>query len=129
MKKLVLTAAMPFAVLMMMGAASAQDAAPATTPAPTQDAAQTDTQAPAKDLTLGELTVPAAQIPVVEDWCKELQAQQGLTGTNEPESTMTQEQADAATAQQGEANEDNIDLSTVTLEQCQEAGLTDQEGE
>lgn len=105
MKKLVLGAALPFAAIAMLGASYAQD------------------------LTLGEQSIPADQVTVVEDWCKELQAQQGLTGTQEPESTMTEEQADAATGGQGEASEGSIDLTTITLEQCQEAGLTDQEGD
>lgn len=105
MKKLVIAATFPLAGLMMLTGASAQD------------------------LTMGEQTIPAAQVTVVEDWCKELQAQQGLTGTQEPETTMTEEQADAATAQQGEAGEDAVDLSTITLEMCQEAGLTDMEGD
>jgi hypothetical protein len=159
MKTFLAAAAAPFAGLMMLsGGALAQD------------------------LTMGEQSVSAQDRPIVEDWCKELQAQQGLTGTNEPESTMTEEQAAAATATQGQdttaattasseqssaattttestgeqtstaaeteaevstatggeaattgaadtASEDRIDLTQVTLEMCQEAGLTDMEGE
>lgn len=143
MKTFLAAAAAPFAGLMMLsGGALAQD------------------------LTMGEQSVSAEDRPIVEDWCKELQAQQGLTGTNEPESTMTEEQAAAATATQGQdsmnsgsgdqasaatgtdasanstaegdaatasgdesAEEGGIDLTQVTLEMCQEAGLTDMEGE
>ena len=105
MKKLMFAAVLPLAGLMLVGAASAQE------------------------LMLGEQSVSAEQRPVVEDWCKELQAQQGMTGTQEPETTMTEEQAEAATGDQAEASEDGIDLTTVTLEQCQEAGLTNQEGD
>ena len=48
----------------------------------------------AQDVVLGEQVVPAEQLSVAEDWCEELQAQQGLTGTQEPETTMTDEQAE-----------------------------------
>ena len=105
MKKLVLAATAPLAGMLMLTSVSAQD------------------------LTMGEQTIPAAQVTLVEDWCKELQAQQGLTGTEEPETTMTEEQADVAMAQQGEANQDAVDLSTITLEMCRDAGLTDMEGD
>ncbi|NGP19430.1 hypothetical protein [Devosia aurantiaca] len=83
----------------------------------------------AQEVTLGEQVVPAEQMTIVEDWCKELQAQQGLTGTQEPESTMTEEQAETAAGDVDEAIEGAIDLNTVTLEQCQDAGLTDQESD
>ena len=72
--------------------------------------------------------IPTEQVPAVRDWCKELQAQQGLTGTQQPESTMTKEQTEAATATQNGATE-SFDLSSVTLETCQEAGFTDQAGQ
>lgn len=117
MKKFVFAATVPLAGLMMLTCVSAQDAATAT------DAAATE------DLVMGEQTIPAGQVTVVEDWCKELQAQQGLTGTQEPETTMTEEQADAATGQQGESSEETVDLTTITLEMCQEAELTDTEGD
>lgn len=82
----------------------------------------------AQDLTMGEQTIPADQVPAVQDWCKELQAQQGLTGTQQPESTMTEEQADiAAGAQAGD--EAQVDLNAITLEMCQDAGFTGHEGE
>lgn len=82
----------------------------------------------AQDVTMGDQTIPADQVPAVQDWCKELQAQQGLTGTQEPESTMTEEQADTAAGDQAEG-EAQIDLGAITLEMCQEAGYTDQEGD
>lgn len=83
----------------------------------------------AQDQTAGGQTIPADQIPAVQDWCKELQAQQGLTGTNEPETSMSEQQVEAATGTQGTQSEDAFDVSSVTLEMCQEAGFTDQEGD
>jgi hypothetical protein len=83
----------------------------------------------AQDVTMGDQTISAEQLPAVEDWCKELQAQQGLTGTNEPETSISDEQAETATGSQGAEEDGGIDLTTVTLEMCQEAGLTDTEGD
>jgi hypothetical protein len=118
MKKLTIAATIaPVAGILMLGSAMAQDATA------TQDATTT------QDVTMGDQTIPADQMSAVEDWCKELQAQQGLTGTQEPESTITEEQAEAATATQGEGEAETFDLSAVTLEQCQEAGFTDTEGD
>ena len=81
----------------------------------------------AQEVTLGEQVVPAEQMTVVEDWCRELQAQQGLTGTQEPETTMTEDQAETAAGDLDEVD-GAIDLKSVTLEECQEAGLTDHQG-
>ena len=85
--------------------------------------------ASAQDHMIGGEAVPADQIPAVEDWCKELQAQQGLTGTQEPETTMTEEQTETAAGNQDTESTSSFDVTSVTLEMCQEGGFTDQDGE
>lgn len=102
----------PIAGLFLLGSAFAQDAA-----------------AGAGEMTIGDQVIPQEQQAAVEDWCKELQAQQGLTGTQEPESTMSEEQVEAVAPDQATEGENSFDITTVTLEMCQEAGLTNQEGD
>ena len=84
--------------------------------------------AAAQDHMIGGEAIPADQVQVVEDWCDELQAQQGLTGTQEPETTMTEEQTEAAVGSEN-ADSTGFDVSTVTLEMCQEGGFTEQDDE
>ena len=84
----------------------------------------------AQDVTMGNQTIPADQVRAVQDWCKQLQSQQGLTGTQEPKSTMTEEQAAVTAGAQVEGEgETQVDLNAITLEMCQDAGFTGHDGE
>lgn len=79
----------------------------------------------AQELTVDGNPVPQGQQAEVQDWCAELQTQQGTTGTQEPETTMTEQPAEAASSA---AADGAIDVKAITLEMCQEAGLVDQMG-
>jgi hypothetical protein len=80
--------------------------------------------ASAQDRTIDGKAVPASQAAAVEALCKELQLQQGTTGTQEPETSMdenTEQQLKAETGAEGD-----LDLSTITLEQCVAGGFVEQ---
>jgi hypothetical protein len=80
----------------------------------------------AQELMVNGNPVPQGQQAEVQDWCSELQAQQGTTGTQEPETTMTEQPAEAASSA---AVDGEIDVKAITLEMCQEAGLVDKLGQ
>ena len=124
MKIAKMSALAPFAALFLLTSASAQQA-------PAAEAVQQPM--------MGGQPIPADQVQAAQDWCKELQAQQGLTGTQQPEATMSPEQTQAAIGTQTTVAPGNtaapaaaapaFDVTKVTLEMCQEAGFTDQEGD
>jgi len=76
----------------------------------------------AQDRTIDGKAIPEDQLAAVEDLCAELQVQQGTTGTQQPETSM-----DKATEQQLKSNATGeLDLSSITLEQCIAGGFVDQ---
>ena len=83
----------------------------------------------AQDMTINGAEVPQAQQAEVQEWCDELVAQQGATGTQTPESTMTETpDAEASTATSATSTEsDNapvaLDVQTITLDMCQQGGF------
>ncbi len=80
-------------------------------------------EALAQDRTIDGKAVPESQAAAVEKLCAELQLQQGATGTQEPETsidTTTKEQLTPNAEAPGE-----LDLSTITLEQCVAGGFVE----
>ena len=73
--------------------------------------------------TIDGQTIPEGQASEVQAHCNELVAQQGTTGTQEPETTMTD--APATDAADGSANNE-LDVTAITLEQCQTGGFTEE---
>ena len=73
--------------------------------------------------TIDGQTIPEGQASEVQSHCGELVAQQGTTGTQEPETTMTEA---PATDVAGGAETDELDVSAITLEQCQAGGFTEE---
>ena len=73
--------------------------------------------------------VSQAQLADIEDWCAELVAQQGATGTQSPETTMPADAANAtadatsATSPGSDNAPIAIDVQTITLEMCQAGGF------
>jgi hypothetical protein len=81
--------------------------------------------ATAQDHTLGGNPIPEGQMTAVQERCAELQAQQGATGTQVPETSVDPTVTDKAEqAMGGSADGKTLDLSTVTLQQCIEGGFT-----
>jgi hypothetical protein len=81
-----------------------------------------------QDRTINGQPVTGGEVAAVQDRCKELQAQQGTTGTQEPETTIDDTNADQTTQDNLSSAEGAIDLRSITLEQCQAGGFTDQTG-
>ena len=79
--------------------------------------------ASAQDRTINGRAVPEGQMTAVKDRCAELQLQQGTTGTQEPETSM-----DKTTEEQlkPDAGAGELDLSSITLEQCIAGGFLEQ---
>ena len=84
----------------------------------------------AQDHTIDGQPVPEGQLSAVQERCSELQAQQGTTGSQEPESTMT-ESTDNETQQNTNENDEGaaFDVSELTLQQCIEGGFTEGKSE
>ncbi|CAN7657198.1 hypothetical protein LJR016_005169 [Devosia sp. LjRoot16] len=80
--------------------------------------------ASAQDRTIEGKPVPDDQVAAVEKLCAELQLQQGATGTQEPETSMDQTTEDKLKSDAEVAGE--LDLSSITLEQCVTGGFVQQ---
>jgi len=79
--------------------------------------------ASAQDRTIDGKAVPAGQATAVQDRCAELRAQQGTTGSQEPEASLDQKQEEAAT---GDGGNVPLDVTTITLQQCIDGGFLEQ---
>jgi len=81
----------------------------------------------AQDRTIDGRAIAQEQAGAIEDRCIELQTLQGDTGTQTPETALT-ETTESQSDQQSDdsASEDNFDVSAITLEQCQEGGFLPQ---
>ncbi|KFC66674.1 hypothetical protein FF80_02441 [Devosia sp. LC5] len=77
----------------------------------------------AQEHVIGGQAVPAEQVDAIQERCDELRYQQGTTGTQTPETTMTEAPAtDPVTADPG-AQSGAIDIETLTLTMCDEGGF------
>jgi hypothetical protein len=84
----------------------------------------------AQDHTIDGKAVPEGQMTAIQDRCRELQAQQGTTGTQVPETTMPESDEDQAAQASSEGGDNaTFDIGTVTLEQCVAGGFTEQNNE
>jgi hypothetical protein len=80
----------------------------------------------AQDHTINGQPITGGEAAGVQDRCKELQAQQGTTGTQEPETTIDDTNGDQTTKDNLSSADGAIDLSSITLEQCLAGGFTAQ---
>jgi hypothetical protein len=78
----------------------------------------------AQDRTIGGKSIPADQMAAVQDRCTELQAQQGTTGTQKPETSLDPQQAQGA---MGAGGNISLDVSKITLQECIDGGFITQE--
>ena len=76
----------------------------------------------AQDRTIDGKPIPEGQAAAVEERCTELQHLQGPTGSQQPETSMDSAQEKKTEAAAGEAGE--LDVSSITLEQCIAGGFT-----
>jgi len=78
----------------------------------------------AQDHMIDGKAVPEGQMSAVEERCSELQAQQGTTGTQQPETTMTENAGDQARQSTSESGKNAaFDVSEITLQQCIDGGF------
>lgn len=92
-------------------------------PAMAQEAAPSD--AATQDHVIAGKAIPADQVDAIQERCDELRYQQGTTGTQSPETTMSESPGAGAvtgnpdtTAQAG-----GFDLESLTIAMCDEGGF------
>ncbi|WP_169194938.1 hypothetical protein [Devosia sp. MC1541] len=79
----------------------------------------------AQDRTINGHSIPADMSSAVEERCAELHTLQGTTGTQTPETAVPESsEADATHTAQSDNAEGDLDISSITLEQCVEGGFT-----
>lgn len=77
----------------------------------------------AQEHVIGGQTVAAEQVDAIQERCDELRYQQGTTGTQTPETTMTEAPATDAAAADQSAQAGAVDLENLTIAMCDEGGF------
>jgi hypothetical protein len=80
----------------------------------------------AQNHTINGQAITGGEIAAVGDRCSELQAQQGTTGTQEPETTIDDTNGDQTAEDHLFSADGSVDVDSITLEQCVAGGFTDQ---
>lgn len=74
------------------------------------------------------MSIPESQLSAVRERCEELQVQQGVTGSQQPETTEPER---ATNQPDSDGQEDrggrSFDLSAITLQDCIDSGMTAQQ--
>ena len=77
--------------------------------------------ATAQEHVIGGQPVAADQVDAIQERCDELRYQQGTTGTQSPETTMTE--SPGAGAVTGNPDTTGFDLESLTIAMCDEGGF------
>jgi TolA-binding protein len=79
--------------------------------------------AAAQDRTIEGRAIPQEKAGAIEDRCAELLTLQGDTGTQTPETALAETTENQSNQQANGSANGEIDISAITLEQCQEGGF------